>query len=97
MASKSIEERVYDLEVMFKNFSTAFLQSQKNLVPITAKADVGSSKAPQVDTNTMSIQTNAEDILTTQEGLAETYEEMNTSIIEVEEALAEVYEMIIGE
>lgn len=96
MASKSIEERVYDLEMMFKNFSTAFLQSQKNIVPVTNKADVASNKIPQVNSNTEGIITNSEDILVTQEGLAETYEEMNTSIIEVEEALAEVYEMIIG-
>ena len=96
MASKSIEERVYDLECMFKIFSTAFLQSQTNLVPVTAKADASSLKIPQVDSNTQGVQTNSEDILVTQEGLAETYEEMNTSIIEVEEALAEVYEMIIG-
>ena len=94
--SKSLEERVYDLEVMFKNFSVAYLQSQNNLVPITNKADVASNKVPQVDSNTQGVITNSEDILVTQEGLAETYEEMKTSIIVVEEALAEVYEMIIG-
>lgn len=92
----SLEKRVSDLEAMFKNFSTAFLQSQENLVPVTEKADISSNKIPQIDENTTNIEINAENILSTEEGLAETYEEMNSSILEVEEALAEVYEMITG-
>lgn len=75
----------------------SLLQSQRNNVPVTAKADAASAKVPQVDANTEGVEQNSGDIITTQEGLAETYEEMNSSVIEVEEALAEVYEMIINQ
>ena len=73
----------------------AYIQSQKNQVPITGKTDTAYNKVPQVDENTRGVASNAEDILVTQEGVAESYEETTTAITEVEEALAEIYEMIV--
>ena len=73
----------------------AYIQSQKNQVPITGRTDTAYNKVPQVDQNTEGVATNAGDILMTQEGVAESYEETNTAITEVEEALAEIYEMIV--
>ena len=83
------------LEARLNNLERAFLQSQRNQVPITGKTDTAYGKVPQVDTNTFGIATNSEDIVSTQIGLAETYEETTTSITQLEEALTEVYEMII--
>ena len=73
----------------------AYIQSQKNQVPITERTDTAYNKVPQVDENTRGVTSNAEDILVTQEGIAESYEETTTAITEVEEALAEIYEMIV--
>ena len=73
----------------------AFIQVQKNQVPITGRTDTAYNKVPQVDQNTEGVATNAGDILMTQEGVAESYEETSTAITEVEEALAEIYEMIV--
>ena len=92
----SLEERVKNLEIKFKNLNRSILQNNKNQTDVTARTDESHNKIPQIDSNTSNIEVNSEDIITTQEGLAETYEEMNSSIIEVEEALAEVYEIVIG-
>ena len=92
----SLDSRVKALETQLANLQQAYLQSQRNQVPITGKTDESYNKIPQIDENTTNIEINAENILSTEEGLAETYEEMNSSILEVEEALAEVYEMITG-
>lgn len=85
---QTVEERLDALQ-------ESFIQTQKNQVPVTGRADTAYGKVPQVDENTAGITTNAEDILITQEGVAESYEETSNAITEVEEALAEIYEMIV--
>ena len=50
----------YEIQVLkeeVKNLREAFLQSQRNQVPITERTDESHNKIPQVDANTENIET----------------------------------------
>lgn len=90
-----IEQEIVDLKKQMEALQKAFIQSQKNQVPITGKTDTAYGKCPQVDLNTTNIQVNSDDIITTQEGLAQTYEDTQANaqdILATQEGLAETYE-----
>ena len=54
----TIEERFTQLENKVNCLQASFIQSQKNQMPITTKAESGYNKIPQVDSNTIGVSEN---------------------------------------
>lgn len=54
----TLEERVKQLEAQMSCMQLAFVQYQKNQVPITARTDSAYNKCPQVDVNTAGVHEN---------------------------------------
>ena len=93
MTYKEIETRLLNLE-------RAFLQSQKNVIPITEKSDKVPTLETNVEDNTDNIELNASDISDNREGLTETFEATlnNTDDVAINrQAIEELYEMITAE
>ena len=82
-----------EIETRLSNLERAFLQSQKNVIPITEKSD----KVPTLETN---IELNASDISDNRQGLTETFEATLTNTDDVainRQAIEELYEMLTAE
>lgn len=75
----SIEERVRQLEMQMVNLQAAYLQSQKNQVPLTGKTEDAYNKIPQVDENTMGVGENSVGLL----DVAELSDENSSAIEDV--------------
>ena len=72
----TIEERVKQLEILYANLQAAFVQAQKNQVPVTERADGAYAKVPQVDENTTGVVENQAGLL----DVAALSDENNTAI-----------------
>ena len=57
------EKEIKELKRQLTNLQNAFLQSQKNQVPITGKTDDAYNKIPQVDENTSGVSENSAGLL----------------------------------
>ena len=82
-----------EIETRLSNLERAFLQSQKNVIPITEKSD----KVPTLETN---VELNASDISDNRQGLTETFESTLTNADDVainRQAIEELFEMITAE
>ena len=86
----TLEKRVEQLESRLNNLQNAFLQSQKNQIPVTAKTDDTHSKIPQIDDNTTNIHDNSEGIF----DVAELAGENSEAVYDLAEYIGQFEEMI---
>ena len=52
------EKEIREIKIQLANLQNAFLQSSRNQVPITSKAESAYNKNPQVDMNTEGVEEN---------------------------------------
>ena len=89
-----------EIETRLSNLERAFLQSQKNVIPITEKSDKVPTLETNVKDNTYNIELNARDISDNRQGLTETFEATLTNTDDVainRQAIEELFEMITAE
>ena len=89
-----------EIETRLSNLERAFLQSQKNVIPITEKSDKVPTLETNVEDNTNNIELNASDISDNRQGLTETFEATLTNTDDVainRQAIEELYELITAE
>ena len=54
----TLEERLERIEMQLNSLQESFIQSQRNQVKVTSKAEDGYNKVPQVDANTKGVSEN---------------------------------------
>ena len=74
------------LEKRLDSLEKAFIQAQKNQVPITSRADNASNKIPQIDTNTANIADNSDGLF----DISEVVDENSQAIMELAEIIGEM-------
>ena len=82
----TIEQRINNLESRLDSLQESFIQSQRNNVEVTAHADNGNSKVPQVDINTLNVSDNSDGLF----DVAALADENSEAIMELAEMIAEM-------
>ena len=73
------EKEIREIKIQLANLQNAFLQSSRNQVPMTSKAESAYNKCPQVDKNTMGVGENSLGLL----DVAELSDENSSAIEDV--------------
>lgn len=82
----TIEQRLSNIESRLDSLQESFIQSQRNAVEVTAKADNGNSKVPQVDINTLNISDNSDGLF----DVAALADENSEAIMELAQMISEM-------